>query len=96
MYMYLVGVTGLLGLVMLSMYALLDVSINPTIMLISILNIVAFTSYYQFGALYNGSRKYALILFLLQIPVAFYDGFTIIYSILTRPDFQTFETIKKV
>ena len=96
MYMYLVGVTGLLGLVMLPMYALLDVSINPTIMLISILNIVAFTSYYQFGALYNGSRKYALILFLLQIPVAFYDGFTIIYSILTRPDFQTFETIKKV
>ncbi|MDY0293649.1 MAG: glycosyltransferase family 2 protein [Candidatus Methanomethylophilaceae archaeon] len=95
-YMYLVGVTGLAGLVMLSVYILSDIYISPTILLLCILNIVAFMGYYQFGALYNGSRKYALILFILQIPVAFYDGFTIFYSLLTRPDFQTFETIKKV
>ena len=94
--MYLVGVTGLIGLIMLSTYTLMDIHITPMILLVTILNIVGFTSYYQFGALYNGSRKYSLILFLFQIPVAFYDGFTILYSLVTRPNFQTFETIKKV
>lgn len=95
-YMYLVGVTGLIGLIMLSTYILMDIHITPMILLVTILNIAGFTSYYQFGALYNGSRKYSLILFLFQIPVAFYDGFTILYSLVTRPNFQTFETIKKV
>jgi cellulose synthase/poly-beta-1,6-N-acetylglucosamine synthase-like glycosyltransferase len=96
MYMYLVGVTGLIGLVMLASHVLMDIYISPAILLMTIVNIIGFTSYYQFGALYNGSRKYAIILFIFQIPVAFYDGFTILYSLVTRPNFQTFETIKKV
>ena len=36
------------------------------------------------------------MMFILMIPVGFYDGMTSVYALLRPPDFTTFETIKKV
>ena len=44
----------------------------------------------------RGNAAISTLMFILTIPVAFYDGLTIIYSLVKRPDFKTFETIKKV
>lgn len=95
-YMYAVGMTGLMSLILFPLLIFINAYITPTIMALCIFNIVAFFGYYQFGALYCEHRRCNPVLLIMQIPVAFYDGFSIFYSLMTRPDFQTFETIKKV
>lgn len=96
MYMYIVGITGIIGFILLP-YSLI---VRPALPLILtpfwIFNTIAFFLYYQFGSMHHGSKSQSLLLFIFQFPIAFYDGLTIIYSLLVRPDFNTFETIKKV
>ncbi|MCQ2078491.1 MAG: glycosyltransferase family 2 protein [archaeon] len=96
MYMYFNGVVGLLLLGIFPYMLLFADSLSEYIVLMCIINFVNFYAYYQFGALYMRSPSISLLMFMLQIPVAFYDGFTILYSLVKRPDFNTFETIKKV
>jgi len=96
LYMYLVGLTGIIGFFLLPYSLIFEPSLTPWLTPFWMINIVCFFSYYQFGAYYHGSVKYAVLLFILQLPIAFYDGMTLIYSLIFRPDFTTFETIKKV
>lgn len=96
MYMYVAGVIGLISLVMFPILLISQDHVDSTLILLSIINIVCFFTYYQFGAMEHGSKKVSIVLLTLQIPIAFYDGFTIFYSLVTRPNFQVFETIKKV
>jgi cellulose synthase/poly-beta-1,6-N-acetylglucosamine synthase-like glycosyltransferase len=96
MYMYINGIAGLALLIMFPPVVLFAGEMSLYTILLSVINVVCFFAYYQFGAVHMHSSAVSLLLFMLQIPVAFYDGFTILYSLLTRPDFNTFETIKKV
>jgi len=95
-YMYAVGVAGFVSLMIFPVMLFVDAYITPLMMMLCILNIISFFGYYQFGAVRCDHASCSVVLLILQIPIAFYDGFTIIYSLVTRPDFQTFETIKKV
>jgi cellulose synthase/poly-beta-1,6-N-acetylglucosamine synthase-like glycosyltransferase len=96
LYMYIVGMTGLIGFFLLPYSILFEPSLTPLLTPFWIVNTLCFFSYYQFGAYYHGSVKYSIILFFLQFPIAIYDGLTPLYALLFRPDFTTFETIKKV
>lgn len=95
-YMYVVGVTGIVGFLLLPYSIILQPALATWLTPFWILNALCFFSYYQYGAYFNGSVKYSILLFILQFPIAFYDGATVIYALLFRPDFTTFETIKKV
>lgn len=63
---------------------------------IAVMNMVCFFAYYQFGATFMHSASISIAMFILTIPVAFYDGMTSIYALIRPPDFKSFETIKKV
>jgi len=96
MYMYL---NGFLGLTCLCLFPVLLVclpSMSDFTKFIAVFNMLCFYAYYQFGATYMHNIAISFTLFVLTIPVAFYDGLTSIYAILRPPDFSTFETIKKV
>ncbi len=95
-YMYICGILGIGCLTLFPILLFTGIYIGPYLTMLCLINLICFYGYYQFGAMHYGSLKVALCLFLFQIPVAFYDGFTILYSIVTRPDFTTFETIKKI
>ena len=96
MYMYINGFLGLITLFMFPIMLLLHPILSDFTIFIAVLNMVCFFAYYQFGATYMHSVPISITMFILTIPVAFYDGMTSIYAILRPPDFTTFETIKKV
>jgi cellulose synthase/poly-beta-1,6-N-acetylglucosamine synthase-like glycosyltransferase len=95
-YMYAVGVTGLISLTLFPVLIFVDAYITPVILALCIINIISFFGYYQFGAVRCDHMSCSFVLLMMQIPIAYYDGLTILYSLITRPNFQVFETIKKV
>lgn len=95
-YLYVVGVTGLIGFLILPYSIIFHPSLVTVLTPFWIINIICFFAYYQFGGMHLGSKKHSLKLLILQYPIAFYDGLTIIYALLIHPNFNTFETIKKV
>lgn len=94
-YMY---INGVLGLIMLLAFPLILMftEFSGLMVAVSVMNVASFYAYYQFGASYMHSLPTSVLMFILQVPVAFYDGLTTIYALVKRPDFTTFETIKKV
>lgn len=95
-YMYVNGVLGVISLLLFPFILVFVNGLTPLLIALAIVNFVCFISYYQFGAMQMHSAAISALMLLLQIPVAFYDGLTTVYSLATRPDFTTFETIKKV
>ncbi|MBQ7979878.1 MAG: glycosyltransferase family 2 protein [Candidatus Methanomethylophilaceae archaeon] len=96
MYMYINGFLGLFSLMLLPVMIYFAGGLSEFTHFIAIVNLLCFYSYYQFGATYMHNLAISAMLFILTIPVAFYDGLTSIYAVLRPPDFKTFETIKKV
>ena len=96
MYMYINGLLGLFSLLLLPVMIYFADGLSEFTHFIAIVNLLCFYSYNQFGATYMHNLAISAMLFILTIPVAFYDGMTSIYAILRPPDFKTFETIKKV
>ena len=96
MYMYLNGILGLCSLFMFPIVLLVNHGMTPVTHFIAVFNIVCFYAYYQFGATYMHNAAISAMLFILTIPIAFYDGMTTVYALARPPDFKTFETIKKV
>jgi cellulose synthase/poly-beta-1,6-N-acetylglucosamine synthase-like glycosyltransferase len=94
-YMY---INGVLGLIMLMAFPLILMftEFSGLMVAVSVMNVASVYAYYQFGASYMHSLPTSVLMFILQVPVAFYDGLTTIYALVKRPDFTTFETIKKV
>ena len=86
------------GLIMLLAFPLILMftEFSGLMVAVSVMNVASFYAYYQFGASYMHSLPTSVLMFILQVPVAFYDGLTTIYALVKRPDFTTFETIKKV
>lgn len=95
-YLYIAGVTGIIGFLVLPFSIVFQPALSPYLTPLWVINTACFFVYYQYGAAYHGSLRISAMLLLLQLPIAFYEGLTIIYSLVTRPDFSTFETIKKV
>ena len=96
MYMYLNGMLGVFALLIFPVVLIMNAGLGTFTHFIAVFNILCFTAYYQFGATFMHNSAISTLMFILTIPVAFYDGLTIIYSLVKRPDFKTFETIKKV
>ena len=96
MYMYLNGFLGVFALLMFPVVLGVNSGMGTFTHFIAVFNILCFCAYYQFGATFMHNSAISALMFILTIPVAFYDGMTIIYSLVKRPDFKTFETIKKV
>jgi len=96
MYMYLNGFLGFFSLILFPFMMFFAGGLSEMTHLIAIINLLCFYSYYQFGATYMHSLPISLMMFILTIPVGFFDGLTSIYALLKPPDFSTFETIKKV
>ncbi len=96
MYMYLNGILGLCSLFMFPIVLLVNHGMTPLTHFIAVFNIVCFYAYYQFGATYMHNAAISAMLFILTIPIAFYDGMTTVYALARPPDFKTFETIRKV
>ncbi len=96
MYMYLNGIMGLICLCMFPIMLWYNDGLSQFTHIIAIINLLCFYSYYQFGATYLHSLPISAMMFMLTIPVGFYDGLTSVYALLRPPDFTTFETIKKV
>ena len=95
LYRYIVGWTGFFGL----MFVLYGFLFHPPILLpVEIVGVVNFGSYitfYQYGA-WRTDRRYAWKMALCQIPVAFYEGGTLFWSLLFPPDPGVFDVIHKV
>jgi len=96
MYMYINGFFGLIALCAFPFMMLYANELSDFTIFIALFNMLCFFAYYQFGATYMHSIPISFTLFVLTIPVAFYDGMTSVYALLRPPDFTTFETIKKV
>lgn len=96
MYMYINGFLGLCALLIFPLVLLLNHGMSTFTHFIAVFNILCFYAYYQYGATYMHNAAISAMLFILTIPIAFYDGLTIIYALVKPPDFKTFETIKKV
>lgn len=96
MYMYINGFLGLISLLIIPIVMLFAGGLSDFTHMVAVLNIIFFFAYYQFGATYMHSLSISAAMFVLTIPVAFYDGLTSVYALVRPPDFTTFETIKKV
>jgi cellulose synthase/poly-beta-1,6-N-acetylglucosamine synthase-like glycosyltransferase len=96
MYMYVNSIMGLFSLLMLPFFFVFADGLSGFTMLIAMVNILNFYAYYQFGATHLRSISISAMMFLLTVPVSFYEGITSIYALVRPPDFTTFETIKKV
>ena len=96
MYMYLNGFLGLFSLLLFPNIMFFADGLSEFTHMVAMINLLCFYSYYQFGATYMHSLAISAMMFILTIPVGFYDGLTSIYALLRPPDFSTFETIKKV
>ena len=96
MYMYINGILGLLCLCLFPVLLFMAPGLSDFTQFIAVMNMVCFFAYYQFGATFMHSASISIAMFMLTIPVAFYDGMTSIYALIRPPDFKSFETIKKV
>ena len=96
MYMYVNSVLGMVSLLMLPYFFIFEGGLAGITTLVAIINILNFYAYYQFGATHLRSIAISAAMFMLTIPVSFYEGLTTVYALIRPPDFTTFETIKKV
>jgi cellulose synthase/poly-beta-1,6-N-acetylglucosamine synthase-like glycosyltransferase len=95
-YMYFVGITGLVGFALLFYSLLFQPEMWYWLWPLWLTNLICFFGFYQYGAWHLGSKKIALLMIVLMFPVAFFEGGTIVYALVKKPDFTKFETIKKV
>jgi cellulose synthase/poly-beta-1,6-N-acetylglucosamine synthase-like glycosyltransferase len=95
-YMYFVGITGMIGFVLLFYSLFFQPELWYWLWPLWVTNLICFFAFYQYGAWHLGSKKIAVTMIILMFPVAFFEGCTILYALIKKPDFTTFETIKKV
>jgi hypothetical protein len=95
-YMYFVGITGVFGFLLLFYSLLFQPDIWYWLWPLWVTNLFCFFAFYQYGAWHLGSKRIAVLMVILMFPVAFFEGGSIIYALVKKPDFNTFETIRKV
>lgn len=95
LYRYAIGWTGILGVIMFAAGMVFGFTFPLPFRIILGFNLVSYFLFYQYGTL-KTSKKYILPMALLQIPVALYEGGTLIYSLLFPPAKDSFDVITKV
>jgi cellulose synthase/poly-beta-1,6-N-acetylglucosamine synthase-like glycosyltransferase len=95
-YRYIVGWTGVLGLPVMVFSIITHPSIPLPIEVLGSFNLVSYFAFYQYGAYQTSCRRYSLRMAVLQIPVSFYEGGTLFWSLLRPPNPAKFEVIRKV
>ncbi len=95
LYRYAVGWTGILGVIMFALGLVYGFTLPWPVEVILGFNLVSYFLFYQYGTL-KTSKKYILPMALLQLPVAIYEGGTLIYSLLYPPSKDSFDVITKV
>jgi cellulose synthase/poly-beta-1,6-N-acetylglucosamine synthase-like glycosyltransferase len=94
LYRYTIGWAGFFGVFMLIIGLLTRPVLNSFFLVLGLINLVSYFLVYQKGVM-DTNKKYILIMLLLQIPIAIYEGGTLVYSTFFKPDKTKFEVIKK-
>ncbi|MEM3851384.1 MAG: glycosyltransferase family 2 protein [Methanomassiliicoccales archaeon] len=95
MYRYAAGWTGITGLMLAVLGLVYGLYIPVPLAMLLGFNILSYFLFYQYGTV-KTSKKYMLSMALLQLPVAIYEGGTLIYSLLFPPHRDSFDVITKV
>ncbi|MBX8645961.1 MAG: glycosyltransferase [Thermoplasmata archaeon] len=95
LYRYAVGWTGVLGFLVFVACIFYGLVLPLPIYIILVFNLGSYFLFYQYGSA-RTSRKYMIPMALLQLPVALYEGGTLIYSLLFPPARDSFDVITKV
>ncbi|MEM4093291.1 MAG: hypothetical protein QW837_09680 [Conexivisphaerales archaeon] len=88
------GWTGFFGAIMLISGLILRPNLNDIFIVLGLINLISYFLVYQYGV-FKTNSKYSLLMLILQIPIALYEGGTLVYSTLLKPDKNKFEVIKK-
>lgn len=94
-YRYIVGWAGLLGGAVLVAGLIVRPDLPPWLLGFAIANMASYFAFFQYGVA-KTARRYAWRMIALQIPVAFYESFTLVYALLFPPDRLGFDVIRKV
>ncbi len=94
-YRYVVGWTGILGVALAGFGLIYGFYMPIPIEVMLGFNLASYFLFYQYGTL-KTSKKLILPMALLQVPVAIYEGGTLIYSLLFPPGKDSFDVITKV
>ena len=95
LYRYAVGWTGILGVIMFGLGVVFGFTLPWPVEAVLGFNLLSYFLFYQYGTL-KTSKKFMLPMALLQVPVAIYEGGTLIYSLLYPPKKDSFDVITKV
>jgi len=95
LYRYAVGWTGVVGAILVVSSYLFGFYLPLPFEIILAFNLTSYFLFYQYGSA-KTSRKFMLPMALLQLPVAMYEGGTLIYSLLFPPSRDSFDVITKV
>lgn len=94
-YRYIVGWAGLIGGAILVAGLLVRPDLPTWLLGLAIWNMVGYFAFFQYGV-HRTSRRYALWMLALQIPVSLYETATLVYAMLVPPDRAGFDVITKV
>lgn len=94
-YRYAVGWTGLIGLILWLVDAVIGIRFSLYFLVIGLFNLIIIFAVYEHAVIIT-DRRYILIMIALLIPVALYESGTFIYTLLRPPKTNTFDVIKKV
>jgi cellulose synthase/poly-beta-1,6-N-acetylglucosamine synthase-like glycosyltransferase len=95
LYRYGAGWMGFVGLFLMGYGLLFHPSLPLWLLGLSTFNFVSYCFSYQVGA-YRTLRRYMPSVLALQLVVALYEGLTLPYALLWRPDRRAFDVIQKV
>ncbi len=95
LYRYAVGWLGLFGIGLAVVSVALRAPIPLPLGFVGVFNLLSYIAFYQYGA-WRTDARYRWRMFLLQYPVALYEGGTFVYSLLWPPDRRVFDVIRKV
>jgi len=95
LYRYAVGWTGMVGVIIAIVGFVYGFRIPLPLEVLLGFNLLSYFLFYQYGTA-RTSKRFMLSMAMLQIPVALYEGGTLIYSLLFPPNIDSFDVITKV
>lgn len=95
LYRYAVGWTGIVGVIVFAFGLFSGFSLPVPVEAVLGFNLASYFLFYQYGTV-KTSRRLMIPMALLQVPVAIYEGGTLIYSLIFPPNRDSFDVITKV
>ena len=95
LYRYSVGWTGFASFYLFVYSVAVHIQIPLWLEVVATTNLVVYFAYYQVAAM-KTQLRYMPLMFVLQFPVALYEGLALPYAVLFPPNQKAFETVVKV